>query len=768
MTCALARMLGLGALAATLALPASAAPPQVNAVSPLGVQRGVATELTLSGAGLSGNPRLVAPFALAVVSPAPGGSTAATFRVRVTVDPTTPLGVYPLRVQTDLGLSSPFLLAVGQLAQVAEKEDNGTFETAQVIDTPVVVEGQASGNDVDCFRFHGKKHQRVVVDAQCARIGSGVDPSIRLTMADHTFVASADDSPGLLTDARLFAVLPADADYVIELSDSRYQGGGRPVYRLTVGEVPAAEEVFPLGGRPGETVGLELRGGTLDGMKVAAATLHAPPGLSTAFLRVSSTAPGLDVESLPPLAVSEIPSVREPADPAAPPVRAAAPVVFEGRIDPPGDEDRFVLAVAPGQSLRVEVVAASAGSSLDGTLRVLDARGGVIASADDTTIPGPPNQPPLVSADPSLEFTVPAGQSEVTLALKDLENRGGIGFPYRIRVTPVAPGFDLLLGDAQVSVPRGGAAGVEVTVVRKGYNGPIALRVADPPAGLTVRPGAIGEGQTVGSFTVAAARDAAFGVVVLDVVGEAPGGIVRKAVKTLVFAQQWNVPTNQISQQGLVAAPATAAPLALDAPASPIELAHGLGTTIQVAATRPASAEGALALTPLPLPPGLAIAPAKLEAKATGTAVSVNTSTELPPGTMTFVLTAKGTIAGAERSLAVPAVTLRIVRPAAVELAAKGVELKPGATAEVNGKVVRRGGFKDVVTVKADGLPAGVKAGPVTVAPGASDFRLTLSADAKAPAATASAHVVLAFQINKKDYPAPVTAPLGVKVLPAK
>ena len=111
----------------------------------------------------------------------------------------------------------------------------------------------------------GRKGQRIVVDAQCARIGSGIDPTIRLTTAaaNRAYVASADDSPGLLTDARLTAVLPEDADYVVELSDSRYQGAGRPVYRLVIGAVPMAEEVYPLGGRAGETVGLELRGGTL-------------------------------------------------------------------------------------------------------------------------------------------------------------------------------------------------------------------------------------------------------------------------------------------------------------------------------------------------------------------------------------------------------------------------------------------------------------------------------------------------------------------------
>ena len=236
-----------------------------------------------------------------------------------------------------------------------------------------MVEGQAAGNDVDFFRFHGKKGQAILVDAQCARIGSGVDPSIRLTAggANRTFVASADDTAGLGTDARLTAVLPADGDYVVELSDSRYQGGGRPVYRLVIGEVPEANEVFPLGGRQGETVGLELRGGMLGGMRIATATVNPLMGMRIMPARISSSAlgsgvsssVGLDLESLPPLVISAYPEIREPADPGALPPKAIAPVVLNGRIDPPGENDRFVIATTPGQRLRIKVASAPASAA---------------------------------------------------------------------------------------------------------------------------------------------------------------------------------------------------------------------------------------------------------------------------------------------------------------------------------------------------------------------------------------------------------------------
>ena len=81
--------------------------------------------------------------------------------------------------------------------------------------------------------------------------------------------------------------------------------------------------------------------------------------------------------------------------------------------------------------------------------------------------------------------------------------------------------------------------------------------------------------------------------------------------------------------------------------------------------TRPKGAEAALTLSPMPLPPGLTIPEVKLGPTATEATVAVSTTREFPPGRVTMVLTAQGKIAGSERRLAVPAVTLQIVPAAA-------------------------------------------------------------------------------------------------------
>jgi len=239
------------------------------------------------------------------------------------------------------------------------------------------------------------------------------------------------------------------------------------------------------------------------------------------------------------------------------------------------------------------------------------------------------------------------------------------------------------------------------------------------------------------------------------------------ASKALVFAQQAGLPTNVVVQEGLPAATALPVPIALDAPAAAVEVVHGYGGPVPIKAARSAGSEDVvLTLGSLPMPPGLAVAASTIPAKAAEGVANLTVAPEAALGTSTIALTAKGTFGGKERTLAIPGVTIEVVRPAAVELAAPSAEVKAGSTVEIKGKVARKGAFKEPVTVKLNALPAGLKADPVVVPPDKSDFTLKIVADPKAAAAQATAQVGLAFQVAKKDYPVPA-APLVLKVVPA-
>ena len=692
--------------------------------------------------------------------------------MKLIVDPKTPLGVYPIRVQTDDGVSNIQLFAVGQTPQIVEKEDNNTFELAQTIAAPTTVEGTLPGSDVDFFRFSGKKGERIVIDAVCERIGSTVDPVIRLTTLGRSFVAAADDSPGLGIDARLTAILPEDGEYVIECSDTKYQGGAKPNYRLLVGTLPAPEEIFPLGGRRGEAIGFELRGGSLpDGRRLAAGELEPlERGSDRSRLRIDGRVLGLEgpaweVEPIALFAVGDAPEVREPADEKAAAVRGVAPVVFNGRIDPAGDEDRFLLAVVPGQNLRMKVVAAELGSSLDAQLQVLALDGRVLATGDDS------NHPPLdtglvatISADPSLDFSVPAGINEVALLIRDLTRRGGVGFAYRIEVEPIAATFDVVLNDPQLNIPNGGHAVLGATIVRKGENGPITLKVLDPPPGLSFKPGTILAGQNAGAMSLTLAKDATFEALPLRIVGEAANGQVQAATKPIVLNRQGNLPTTVWRQHGLVSAPSKPGPVVLDAPATPIEIVHGLGGPIQIKVVREPGSDGALVVSAVLPPLGVTVPNATIADKALEGPVTVNAALNAPLGTMNLALIAKGKFNNVERQFAVPLTAINVIRPIAIEAPA-AIEVKAGETVEFKGKVVRKAPFNEPVTLKLDALPAGLKAEPATLAPGSGEFTLKIVADPGAAAvATATAQLTSAFQVNKQNYPMPGT-PLTVKVI---
>ena len=178
----------------------------------------------------------------------------------------------------------------------------------------------------------------------------------------------------------------------------------------------------------------------------------------------------------PQILVDEVPDVREQAAGAGPqPI--TAPVAVNGRLSAAQEEDRFLLPVTPGQTLRFDMVAARAGSPVDGVLAVRKELGEQLDAADDS-----PN-----STDPVLDFKVPDGVDKVVVAVRDLLGRNGPEYIYRLRVTTAdRADFRLQLFGASEQVPSGGAQIVRVRAQRTGYQGPIKLSFLGLPANVGV------------------------------------------------------------------------------------------------------------------------------------------------------------------------------------------------------------------------------------------------------------------------------------------
>jgi hypothetical protein len=770
-------MFGFG-LILGVAASSVAAPPSLTGTSPAGVTRGRTVELTFQGANLDGTPEILSPIPLKFA--AAENKDGANWKIKAEVPADAPLGVFPIRVVSAKGVSNPVLMAVDQVPTVTETEPNNKFEQATVVPSPSVVEGASAGNDVDHFRFSGSKGQKIVIDAAAARIGSALDPTIRLTAAKgKKFVASADDTPGLATDPRLIVTLPEDGEYVIELSDTNYKGTGKANYRLTIGAVPLAEEVFPVMLTPGATNAVELRGGTIAGKDAVVRLAVVPQALKPFDLlavdvpttSIGAAAAGFDPKSqiqwpyrfksfdVPQVVESDVPSSRRPG----------VPVAFVGRIAKEGEEDRVELAVEPGAKYRVRVEAARLGSAMDAVMRVLDSKGAQIATGDDSQLKAPAapaNTPPFTQPDPEFEFTAPAGQTFVTMLINDISRRGGLGYHYRILVEKSVPDFALSLGAPQSVVPVGQSVLVPYTVDRaKGYTGPITVEVFAPPAGLKVRNGYLPAGALAGTLSLSLDAGAKLPPTVLKIVGKTDSGLTVEATHATVFASQGPLPVNVVEQDGLIAGQGLPSPVGLVTPETPIEVAQGFEAAFPLKIERGAGGEPAVDLTLVNPPAGLTLAANKVPEKAADFSVALKSAVETPLGTHVVGLNAKGKLAGADQVVDAPVVKLNVVVPVAFEGVPKEVAVKPGQKAEIKGKLVRKPGVKPEITLTLDGLPAGVKAEPVKLGPDATDFAFTLTADAGAAAATANATIKTAFKAGDKDYPAQ-TAPVAVKVAP--
>ncbi len=699
----------LGLLTVLLTIHGSvrADPPRLTGTSRLGIQRGKLMEMTFQGSALDDAPRLVAPFGFQLEESAGHGSGQTRWTVRLAVDGQTAVGVYPIRVVTDSGVSNPILFAVGQVPQIREVEPNNRQEMAQPISSPVVVEGECAGNDVDFFRFAGRRGDRIVVDAVCARLGSGVDPMIRLTTADRRLVASADDTPGLFTDGYLTATLPEDGEYVLEFCDSRFAGTGRAVYRLLIGSIPFAGEVFPLSLPRGQNTALELRGGTLSGERLFAVRTPSDPLLSMYQPRIPARLLGdpiwadseLDVELPTPILLGTPLAIFEPADHALKVPPLTSPATILGRLSKAGESDEFTIKAPPGSKHEVRVEAWGLGSALDGQLRIFGKGGQLLGENDDGRAAGRRrpgggggrNQGP-VSTDPVFDLTMPEGQSEVKVVVKDLMDRGGVGFIYRLIVTPVGASFQLSPNEDHVAIPRGGTALVSVVATRAGYNGPIALDVRGVPenGGVTVLAGTIPAGQTGGVVGLKAALESTFGTRDVQVVGRGEDGQVVAASKMIVFAQQTistpgfgmagTIPSYARPIASLTSAVIRPSPITLNPEASRVLVAQGGTVEVPLRVVRADQQKAKYKLSAMTPATGLGVAESEIGEAATHARVKITATADAPLGLLNL-----GLVAQATRPVGAPAVS----RESVDENPKATTPLQPVAAAMIEVEIIR-------------------------------------------------------------------------------
>jgi hypothetical protein len=718
---------GLAALA-LFGAPTAAQPPTINQPFPLGVQRGTALDLVLTGSNLAEPTGLLTDFPAKVTFPPENnnGKDNARLVVRLEVPRDALIGWHSVRLATTRGVSNLRLFCVDDLPQVMEVEGNNAPAAAQAVPVPCVVCGRADAEKNDYFKFTVQAGQRLSFEVLGRRLGSQLDPQIvLLNPRTGKQLAFADDSPGQGKDPRLTYTFPEAGEYVLELRDVRYQGGADWYYRLRVGDFPCATTPVPLAAKRGTQALVTFAGPNVEG--VPPLPVVVPRELDADTMYVWPTSPATGLPGWPvALAITDLDELTEsePNDEPAKANRLAVPAGVSCRFQKKGDKDCFVFAAKKGQRYVIDVQTQELYSPTAVYLVLKDAAGAQVAASNPAT-------------DPTrIDYTAPA-DGDLTLVAEHLHYWGGPEETYRLTVRPYEPGFTLTAAADRLDLPQGGGALLAVQVARQDYNGAVEVAVIDPPgvSGSTT----IAAGQTAALLYVAAAPDRPLAGEHLVLRGRAVVGgkavVVRASTRSALVAALNNLPFPPRNLDDALALAVTEkAPFTVQVQPGGPEVARGVGLPVTVTVTKAAGFDEEVTVTsqlPPPAPgqqpplPPLTIKVPKGQLQASG---ELKPPPNAPLVGLAVGFSAQTKAKGRDFALAVPPVALAVVPPFELQVDTGGGKLTQDGKHKLKVKAVRRGGYRGPIALEVRNLPANVTAAKAAIAENQSEAEVELTA----------------------------------------
>jgi hypothetical protein len=404
---------------------------------------------------------------------------------------------------------------------------------------PCTVNGQIASGSVDRYRFAARRGQRLVLSVQARTlvpfmadaVPGWFQPVLVLCDAKGREVAYNDDYR-FKPDPVLLCEIPADGDYHLAIHDAIFRGREDFVYRITLGELPFVTSVFPLGGQLGVPAGVDLKGVNLAETHLSPVTQGVQPGV----LSLVAKGKGGLLSNRIPFAVDALPDGLD-SEPNNTPKKAqhvSLPLIVNGCIDTPGDQDLFQFEARAGDEVVAEVTARRLDSPLDSALKLTGPDGACLALNDDQDDQGAGCN--THHADSYLRAKLPA-KGLYTLHLSDAQHKGGEAYAYRLRLSAPQPDFALRVAPSRAVMKSKDAAGLTVYAIRKdGFTGPIRLEVKDGAAqGFVLQGSPLTGTQTVAKVTLKTTlkeTEEPVALVIQGVSTNAGVALVREAVPT--------------------------------------------------------------------------------------------------------------------------------------------------------------------------------------------------------------------------------------------
>ena len=769
---------GIAVLLASQVMLRAQPVPKLNSISPEWIQRGTTVDVTLSGENLgsvagylfNGDEGLSATNAAVpapveepgIVVESTGGGIARAVTppkrdekrlvLKVTARSDVSLSPRELRVVGPGGVSNPLILNVGQWPEVARQATNTSLADAQPVVLPAVISGVLNaGAQTNLYRFKAAKGDEFVFEVDAARRGSQLDSSLSVLDANGKELARNEDAIGL--DSLLYFTAPADGEFNVALRDFRFRGGNDYGYRLTAGTIPYVESIFPFGGPRGKAVEVAVRGRNLDGITKMTLDIAAKAPRSQE-IRLKSPR---GYSNLIPFNVSDLNEIAE-AEPNNESGQAQAvtiPLVVNGRVGAAGDVDRFKFKSDRDQRLAIDVAAGRFGSRLDALLILTDTNGAVLLQNDDAA-----------GADARIEFDAKK-DAEYFVLLRDLTDRGGDNFGYRLGIRPpsagAGPSFSARYLSDATRVHREGTARIRCEVTRVGgFDGPVRFVCEDLPTGVFAEPLAIPNAPQSGVLVITATKAAPLGSFPIRVTAS---GVIGG--KTIVLPAE---PLNgdRPVRQGYLTI-LDAVPFSLDATTLGVALEQNQAATIDVFAERKEGFESEIKIIAEgfnagrePLSKSFTGGEAVIKAGESIGKISITPKMDSELGLRTITVRGEAMMNGQ------PVVTYTQPIPVSVSqyplvlsstLPRLSLALLPPGSASAAGeaetkiRLERRGGFTGEVELTLEGLPDGVRSELPKLPEGVGEVTLRLIATDQAKVGTNySIRVVGKGIFNDKNY----------------
>lgn len=643
----------------------SAQGPTVDRIDASEMRPGARAGIVVTGKQLAGGLGLWTPFG--VFRPKEGSDLSKDQPVTLegdVSDQTIP-GIYPARFVTNNGCSEASWIVVDDLPQAVLAPESEDRRSGQVLNVPCFVTGHLNAVLSRFFRITVPAGQTVSIEVLARRLGSELDPVIRVTDVSGREIAYRDDIPGAEGDAHLQFTAAADGEYRIELRDVRYSGGARHFFHVRLGRLSLIHGATSMGGDSNGRIALIGAAGEILG-ETTAAQPSEPVTSRTQLVPAAFRSEVADGSVLIPVSVSTGPvqTETEPNDAREQATAVAAETqVLTGTLATRGDTDWFRFSVTEPVSLLVTARTRELYRPTDLMLQLFNSDGGKMVENDDAG-----------SLDAEIAAQLPAA-GDYFLKVSDIAGRGGPEWTYSLDVNRGSPAVRVTSAADRVVVPRSGNAALPLTVRRIHYNGPLKIEAVGLPAGVQMTPVTIGGKQSAiqavfsagGAADTEGAQPADFGPVSFQVTSL--NGELSSVDVTLAPPPPRKADTDPFRtarlRSDIFAAVRPAAEFSLRADQDMISVTQGTSASVMVRATRSegwtAPIEIALSAPADQLSPGVTVAAGSM--KENELEIKVTAAADAAVGPCTVFLQGKTKKDNAEVTQPVTPIVISIVAP---------------------------------------------------------------------------------------------------------